>query len=118
MFQVTIRHPETAPRVESIADTSAIIGKGHECRLRLPGWKIGREHARIYRSKAGLYIQDLGQFFGTTVNGTRIHHHGPIAATDQITVGPFTLVIEDRIQTQAASTAAQASPATTGAPRA
>ena len=116
MFQVTIRHPETAPRVESIADTSAIIGKGHECRLRLPGWKIGREHARIYRSKAGLYIQDLGQFFGTTVNGTRIQHHGPIAATDQITVGPFTLVIEDRIQTQAASTAAQASPATTGAP--
>ena len=116
MFQVTIRHPETAPRIESITDTSAIIGKGRECRLRLPGWKIGREHARIYRSKAGLYIQDLGQLFGTTVNGTRIQHHGPIAATDQITVGPFTLVIEDRIQTQAASTAAQASPATTSTP--
>ena len=113
MFQVTIRHPETAPRVESIADTSAIIGKGRECRLRLPGWKIGREHARIYRSKAGLYIQDLGQIFGTTVNGARIQQHGPIAPTDQIMVGSFTLVIEDRIHTQAASTAAQASPATT-----
>ena len=95
MFQVTIRHPESAPRVESITDTSAIIGKGRECRLRLPGWKIGREHARIYRSKTGLYIQDLGQLFGTTVNGARIQQHGPIAPTDQIVVGPFTLVIED-----------------------
>ena len=86
MFQVTIRHPESAPRVESITDTSAIIGKGRECRLRLPGWKIGREHARIYRSKTGLYIQDLGQLFGTTVNGARIQQHGPIAPTDQIVV--------------------------------
>ena len=103
MFQVTIRHPESAPRVESITDTSAIIGKGRECRLRLPGWKIGREHARIYRSKTGLYIQDLGQLFGTTVNGARIQQHGPIAPTDQIVVGPFTLVIEDRIQAQPAS---------------
>ncbi|MDX9887071.1 ATPase, T2SS/T4P/T4SS family [Thauera sp.] len=111
MFQVTIRHPESAPRVESITDTSAIIGKGRECRLRLPGWKIGREHARIYRSKTGLYIQDLGQFFGTTVNGARIQQHGPIAPTDQIVVGPFTLVIEDRIQAQGTINDAPAGPA-------
>ncbi len=103
MFQVTIRHPSSAPRVESVTDTSAIIGKGRDCRLRLPGWKIGREHARIYRSKSGLYIQDLGQLFGTTVNGARIQQHGPIVPTDQIVVGPFTLVIEDRIQTPPAS---------------
>ena len=108
MFQVTIRHPESAPRVESITDTSAIIGKGRECRVRLHGWKIGREHARIYRSKTGLYIQDLGQLFGTTVNGARIQQHGPIAPTDQIVVGPFTLVIEDRIQTQGTSAEAPA----------
>ncbi|MHB1372369.1 MAG: ATPase, T2SS/T4P/T4SS family [Thauera sp.] len=108
MFQVTIRHPESAPRVESITDTSAIIGKGRDCRLRLPGWKVGREHARIYRSKTGLYIQDLGQLFGTTVNGARIQQHGPIAPTDQIVVGPFTLVIEDRIQAQGISTDAPA----------
>ena len=103
MFQVTIRHPESAPRVESITDTTAIIGKGRDCRLRLPGWKIGREHARIYRSKTGLHIEDLGQLFGVTVNGARIQQHGPIAPTDQIGVGPFTLVIEDRIQDQGAN---------------
>lgn len=103
MFQVTIRHPETAARTESVSETSAIIGKGRECRLQLPGWKVGREHARIYRTKAGLYIQDLGQFFGTSVNGVRVHQHGPIAPDDQITVGPFTLVIADRLLTPPAA---------------
>ena len=103
MFLVTIRHPASAPRVEAVTDNSAIIGKGRDCRLRLPSWKVGREHARIYRSKSGLYIQDLGQLFGTTVNGARIQQHGPIVSTDRIVVGPFTLVIEDRIQTQPVS---------------
>ncbi len=98
MFQVTISHPDTAPRVETISETSAIIGKGRECRLHLPGWKIGREHARLYRTKSGLYLQDLGQFFGTSVNGVRVQQHGPLAATDRIMVGSFTLVVEDQLQ--------------------
>ena len=101
MFQVTITSPEGAPRVESITDTAAIIGKGRECRLRLPGWKIGREHARIYRTKAGLYIQDLGQLFGTNVNGNRVQQYGPIACSDRIGVGTYTLVIEDQLQAPA-----------------
>ena len=101
MFQVTISHPESPTRIEAITDTSVLIGKGPDCRLRLPGWKIGREHARIYRTRTGLHIQDLGQLFGTSVNGNRLQHYGPIAPTDQITVGPFTLVIEDRLQAQA-----------------
>ncbi|MCK6408432.1 ATPase, T2SS/T4P/T4SS family [Thauera sp.] len=113
MFQITINHPESATRVESFTDTSAIIGKGRDCRLRLPGWKVGREHARIYRTQAGLYIQDLGQLFGTSVNGSRIQEYGPIAPTDRITVGPFTLVIEDRLDPHAASAdaAREAAPA-------
>ena len=97
MFQVTISHPESPTRIESVSDTSAIIGKSRECRVRLPGWKIGREHARIYRTKSGLFIQDLGQFFGTSVNGNRVQQHGPIEPTDQIVVGQFTLVVEDQL---------------------
>jgi len=85
-----------------------LIGKGPDCRLRLPGWKIGREHARIYRTRTGLHIQDLGQLFGSSVNGNRLQQYGPIAPTDQITVGPFTLVIEDRLQAQAEGEALEA----------
>jgi len=113
MFQVTISHPESATRVASVTDTSTIIGKSRECGLRLSGWKIGREHARIYRTKAGLYIQDLGQFFGTSVNGNRIQQHGPIAPTDQIVVGQFTLVVEDQLKPEVS---AEASPVSTDDP--
>ncbi len=109
MFQVTITAPEAPPRIESITDTSAIIGKGRECQLRLPGWKVGREHARIFRTKAGLHIQDLGQLFGTSVNGNRIQQYGPITRGDRIGVGPYTLVIEDRLETPSLPIAAQTS---------
>ena len=103
MFQVTIRHPGSAARIETITETSAIIGKGRDCRLYLPGWKVGREHARLYRTRSGLFIQDLGQLFGTSVNGVRVQQHGPIAATDRIVVGPFTLIIEDQLPPLAAA---------------
>lgn len=109
MFQVTITAPEAPPRIESITDTSAIIGKGRECQLRLPGWKVGREHARIFRTKAGLHIQDLGQLFGTSVNGNRIQQYGPITRGDRIGVGPYTLVIEDRLEMPSLPIAAQTS---------
>ncbi|WP_287369314.1 FHA domain-containing protein, partial [Thauera sp.] len=108
MFQVTITAPEAPPRIESITDTSAIIGKGRECQLRLPGWKVGREHARIFRTKAGLHIQDLGQLFGTSVNGNRIQQYGPIMRGDRIGVGPYTLVIEDQLETASAPPTAKA----------
>lgn len=95
MIRICIHHPESAPRHELIHDHAAVIGKGSDCRLRLPGWKVGREHARIYRSADGLYIQDLGQFFGTLVNGRRIQQHGPLRASDQVMIGGFTLSIEE-----------------------
>jgi pilus assembly protein CpaF len=72
MFQVHITDPDKKQRAELIEDTTAMIGKSRECHIRLTGWRIGREHARIFRTKSGLFIQDLGQFSGTWVNGVRI----------------------------------------------
>lgn len=101
MFQVNILEPDKRSRIETIANTGAVIGKGRECDIRLAGWRIGREHARVFRTKTGLFIQDLGQFHGTWVNGARIEQHGPICASDQIVLGPYTLTFEDKLETQA-----------------
>ena len=62
----------------------------------------------IYGTITFLVLLFLVPLFGTTVNGARIQQHGPIAPTDQIVVGPFTLVIEDRIQAQGTSAEAPA----------
>jgi pilus assembly protein CpaF len=98
MFQIHITDPDKKQRAELIEDTAAMIGKSRECHIRLSGWRIGREHARIYRTKSGLFIQDLGQFSGTWVNGMRIEQHGPIVQSDEIVMGPYMIKVEDRLE--------------------
>jgi pilus assembly protein CpaF len=109
MFQVHITDPDKKQRAELIEATAAMIGKSRECQIRLSGWRIGREHARIYRTRNGLFIQDLGQFSGIQVNGARVEQHGPITHTDEISMGAYTLRVEDRLEALPAdSTPAQA----------
>jgi pilus assembly protein CpaF len=103
MFQVRIIEPDKKERIETIEDTSALIGKGRECKVRLSGWRVGREHARLFRTKQGMFIQDLGQFAGTLVNGNRIEQHGPLAPTDEIVIGPYRLMVHDHLAVDAAS---------------
>lgn len=98
MFQVQITDPDKKQRAELIVDTTAMIGKSRECQIRLSGWRIGREHARIFRTKSGLFLQDLGQFSGTLVNGLRVEQHGPIIHTDEIVVGNHTLHVTDKLE--------------------
>ncbi|MGV8992223.1 MAG: ATPase, T2SS/T4P/T4SS family [Thiobacillus sp.] len=98
MFQVQITDPDKKQRAELIVDTTAMIGKSRECHIRLSGWRIGREHARIFRTKSGLFIQDLGQFSGTWVNGVRIEHHGPIVHSDEIMMGNHTITVMDKLE--------------------
>lgn len=97
MFQVHIIDPDKKQRAELIEDTAVLVGKSRECQIRLSGWRIGREHARIFRTKSGLFIQDLGQFSGTWVNGVRVEHHGPIVHSDEIVLGNHTIKVEDRL---------------------
>jgi pilus assembly protein CpaF len=111
MFQIHITDPDRKQRAELIEDTAAMIGKSRECHIRLSGWRIGREHARIYRTKSGLFIQDLGQFSGTWVNGNRVEQHGPLVHTDEIVMGPYTLKVEDRLAIEVPKQALEQSPA-------
>ncbi len=114
MFQITIKEPDKPQRLELVEDTAATIGKDRGCAVRLAGWRVGREHARIFRTGSGLFIQDLGQFFGTTVNGARIQQHGPLGPGDEIVVGACLLKVEDRLA--APATAPAPAPAATSAP--
>jgi pilus assembly protein CpaF len=51
MFQVRIIEPDKKERIATIEDTSALIGKGRECKVRLSGWRVGREHVRLFHTK-------------------------------------------------------------------
>ena len=97
MFQLTITESSGGRRHETIIETAALIGKSRECHIRLSGWRIGKEHARVFRTRSGMFIQDLGHFSGTWVNGKRIDQHGPLEHGDEIVLGSYTLNILDQL---------------------
>lgn len=111
MFQIHITDPDKKQRAALIEDTAAMIGKSRDCHVRLSGWRIGREHARIFRTRSGLFIQDLGQFAGTWVNGSRVEQHGPLVLTDEIVVGPYSFRVEDKLAASPDASAPELSPA-------
>jgi len=72
------------------APDEAILGKGAHSEVKLDSWRVSKEHARLYRTPAGVLVQDLGSYAGLFVNGQRVEsQHGPLAACDVIGIGPY-----------------------------
>lgn len=79
---------------------SVYIGRGADSCLRLQGWRVGSNHARLYVEEGLLFIEDLGSLQGTVVNNERIKYYGPIQPQDQILIGPYRLYIRMEKETQ------------------
>ncbi len=108
MLTVEIQAPDGSA-VQSQAPDEAVIGKGARNEIRLDSWRIGREHARLFRTPAGVLIEDLGAFGGVSVNGRRIDaQYGPLQASDSIEIGPYRLRV---LEPAATAENAQADPA-------
>ena len=95
MLQVEVTLPDgSAKTLHAPAD--AVIGKGAQNEIRLDNWRVGKEHAHIFRSPAGILIEDMGAFGGVVVNGQRINaQYGPLKPSDVVGIGPFKLKISD-----------------------
>ncbi|NEX62451.1 ATPase, T2SS/T4P/T4SS family [Noviherbaspirillum galbum] len=91
MLQVEISLVDGPARLVQVPD-ECVIGRGAGNEIRLEGWRVSKEHARLSRSPAGVVLEDTGGFGGTTVNGRRIDgHHGPLQDGDVIGIGPYRL---------------------------
>jgi pilus assembly protein CpaF len=73
----------------------SVIGKSAQSEIFLEGWRVGKEHARLFKTPAGILIEDMGTFGGTLVNGEKIIQHGPLRETDEIQIGPYMLKIKE-----------------------
>lgn len=91
MLNVEVRKgslPATYLQVEQ----DSVIGKSAHAEIRLEGWRIGKEHARLLTTPSGVLIEDMGAYLGVSVNGQRVQtQFGPLKASDQIEIGPYTL---------------------------
>ncbi len=66
----------------------------------VPGRSVSRRHARILRQNQVVFIEDLGSFNGTFINGARLAPYIPEAIRDGDTLQLGRLLIEVKIQKQ------------------
>lgn len=97
-----------------------LIGRGADCGLRIPTWRIGRQHARLLCEADIIVLEDLGTLAGTMVNGLRVVRHAPVLPHDEILIGPCRLRVSRQKQDAAARIdamdAAAQGPAQSGQP--
>jgi pilus assembly protein CpaF len=96
MLHIEIQHPDgTVSHME--APDESVVGKGAQSEVRLDSWRVGREHARVFKTASGILLEDLGAFGGVQVNGRRVEaHFGPLVASDVIAIGPYKLRVADQ----------------------
>ncbi|MBU2858272.1 CpaF family protein [Acidithiobacillus ferrooxidans] len=103
MFTVRVSHPKIGTQVISPSDGVCLLGKAEHAHLRMEGWNVGKEHARIYAEQGGVYIEGLGGFGAVLVNGERMRAYGPVEAHDEIFVAGYRLQIMPRFDNVTAS---------------
>ena len=95
MLQVEIQAPNGDTSLVQAPDES-IIGKAAQAEIRLEGWRVGKEHARLFTTPSGVLLEDMGAFGGVFVNGERIDiQYGPLKRSDVIGIGPYKLNVSE-----------------------
>ena len=100
MFMVRASHPKTGTQEITPSDGVCLLGKAEHVHLRMEGWNVGKEHARIYAEQGGVYIEGLGGFGAVLVNGERMRAYGPVEAHDDIVVAGYRLQILPRFDSE------------------
>ena len=70
------------------------IGSSRDGILRIRGWRVSPRHARFTREMAGIFIEDVSNGAGITVNDKSVDRHGPILETDTILIGGYVIDVK------------------------
>ena len=76
-----------------LPDGVTVLGRSHDCELRLPLKVVSRKHCQLSPNKESVKIQDLDSRIGTFLNGKRINA-ATVKAGDYIKIGPVTFSLQ------------------------
>ena len=65
------------------------IGKSRDNLVVIRGWRVAAVHCKIELTDKGLYVEDVSDGNGITVNGNSVPFYGPIRSSDVISVGNY-----------------------------
>lgn len=63
------------------------LGRHPTCEVYLPDRQVSREHARLFHTMEGFFIEDMGSKNGTFVNGEPVHVPTRLKDNDVIQIG-------------------------------
>lgn len=86
---MVVSAPEGAPGARRwlLEQGPVTVGRHPSCEIQLPDRQVSREHARIFRTRDGFFIEDLGSKNGTYVNGNPVHAPTRLLNGDLVQVG-------------------------------
>jgi len=70
-----------------------ILGRRHDCDLRIPLKSISRKHCQINLDNGSIKVRDLNSTNGIQVNGEAVNE-STIKAGDKIKLGPLSFVLQ------------------------
>ena len=76
-----------------LPDGVTVLGRSHDCELRVPLKVVSRKHCQLSPNKESLKIQDLDSRIGTFLNGKRINA-AQVKAGDYVRIGPLTFMVQ------------------------
>jgi predicted component of type VI protein secretion system len=78
-----------AHKTFSLHNAVTVLGRRHDCDLRIPLPTVSRRHCEIQQNGEALRIRDLDSTCGTFVNEKRVNGDSPVKAGDYIRIGPL-----------------------------
>lgn len=82
----------TPGRMITIEGNEAVLGRGRTASARIDDGGLSRQHARIFRSGEGWFVEDLGSTNGTYVAGLPVIKAVRVKDGDRIQIGQSTLL--------------------------
>lgn len=92
-IQLELHRPDRDPAVYDIVEGVYTVGSDEDCKIALPHQDVEDRHAILTIQRDSCWIEDLGSHSGTRLNGENIHGRARVQTGQQISLGPFTLVI-------------------------
>jgi pSer/pThr/pTyr-binding forkhead associated (FHA) protein len=79
-----------------LAGSVTVLGRRHDCDLRIPLPEVSRRHCQLSRNGESLVLRDLGSRCGTFLNDKRVDkdRNVSIKAGDYLRIGPLTFLCQ------------------------
>lgn len=95
MFEIKVldKKDREVAAVKCGAD-SCEIGSSRDGIIRIRGWRVSPRHAVFTCEMSGIFIEDVSNGAGITVNDKMVERHGPILETDTIIIGGYVIEVK------------------------